>query len=242
MINLEQYDALDITQEVIVLREKLGIGDKVNIARIDYPVYPPKQVVVFCNPPQLSSFVVDQWLQNAIDSSGGHIIPTGGTFESVYDEAARRKQELSGHLISRVISNLDEVWPIKDGDPNLSLTYVVYRNERVVKPLGLSKEQFIIPDGRTENPQGEVVVFERRLAEFEWDFAMMGIGPDEKIVNGRIVPASPHIGFIPRGTLPHQTAMFIKLDEATIFAHENHVVCLKVQNNIPASIRKSTKG
>lgn len=219
MHQLEQFDAVDITKQVIELRKSLKIPDQVNIAGIGYQVYPPKQVVVFATRDHLFSFIVDKWIQVATDSSGGHIIPTGGTYEPIYDEAARRKSELSPHLTRRDISNLDEVWPIRDGDPNIPLTYIVYRNERVVKPLGLSEGQCIIPDGRTEHPQEEVVIFEGRLVDKTWDFAMMGIGPDEMDEDRRIIPASPHIGFIPGGTLPDQTAMYIELDKGTIYAN-----------------------
>lgn len=219
MHKLEQYDVIDITQQIINTRNALGIPDEVRIGGVDYKIHRPKQVVVFANPSHLHSFTVDQWIKAASDFSGGHIISTGETFEPVYDEAARRKSELSPHLTRIDISNLDEVWPIKEGDPNIPLTYIVYRNIRVVKPLGLSEGQCIIPDGNTENPQEEVVLFEGKLADRTWDFAMMGIGPDEKTVGGRIIPASPHIGFIPRGTLPEQTAMLVKLDEGTIYAN-----------------------
>jgi len=218
MHNLEQYDAVDITGEVIDVRNALGIPDEVNIEGKDYKVNHPRQVVVFAKPTDLHKFVVDRWIQAASDSQGGHIIPTGGTYEPIYAEAARRKMNVSPLLTHRDISNLDEVWPIREGDVNMPLTYIVYRNTRVVEPLGLSEEQCIIPDGRTDNPHHEVVIFERKLAIREWGFAMMGIGPDEKNVAGRIIPASPHIGFIPRGTSPEQTAMFIQLDEGTIFA------------------------
>jgi glucosamine-6-phosphate deaminase len=219
MHNLEKYDAVDITAEVRGVRNALGIPDAVNIKGKDYTVHPPKHVIVFAKPADLHTFVVDRWIQAARDSQGGHIIPTGATFEPVYAEAARRKTDVSPLLTHRDISNLDEVWPIREGDANMPLTYIVYRNTRVVEPLGLSGEQCIIPDGRTDNPHHEVVIFERKLADKTWDFAMLGIGPDEKNVAGRIIPASPHLGFIPRGTPPEQTAMFVQLDEGTIFAN-----------------------
>ncbi len=219
MPRLETYDALDITQNVQNVRDALGIPNTVTIGGKEYTIYPPQHVVVFARPSELSSFVVDTWIHVSGDSGGGHIIPTGGTYKPIYENAAERKSQLSPLLRRRYISNLDEVYPIQDGDPNMSETYIVYRNTRVVTPLGLSQEQCIIPDGRTDSPQEEVVIFERKLAKKIWDFAMLGIGPDETITNGGVIPASPHIGFIPRGTPPDQTAMFVKLDERTRLAN-----------------------
>jgi len=219
MHNLEQYDAVDITGEVIDVRNALGIPDEVNIKGKDYRVHPPHQVVVFAQLPDLYTSVVDDWSHVSSDSQGGHILPTGDTFKPVYAEAGRRKTKLSPLLTRRDFSNLDEVWQIKEADVNMSETYIVYRNTMFVEPLGLSEEQCIIPDGKTDTPHQEVVIFERKLAGKTWDLAMLGIGPDETTIDGRIISASPHIGFIPRGTPPDQTAMFVQLDEGTLFAN-----------------------
>lgn len=219
MPTIEKYDAVAITRDVIDARDALGIPDSVHINGKNYPVYPPRQVVVFAQPADLHVFVVDKWIEVSTDSPEGHIIPTGSTYKPIYANAAERKTQLSPLLRRRDISNLDEVWPINDGDPNMSEAYIVYRNTRVVGPLDLSEEQCLIPDGRTGKPHEEVIIFERKLASKMWGFAMLGIGPDQQHVAHWVIPASPHIGFIPRGTPPEQTAMFIKLDEGTLFAN-----------------------
>lgn len=215
-----RYEYYDITSQVERYRRRNNLPSRVDLAGKSYRVYSPLKVVIFSQKEELANFVVDSLRRTFSDyPSEGIIMPTGNTFIPIYERAKERKKELVQGARQRRWANLDEYYPLNKRSPNFSLAYVVYSRERVIEPLGIPEENWIIPDGTALNPYVEAERFEELLKKERWALAMLGIGPDEKRVQGRIIPASPHIGFIPPGTTPEQGAMYVHLDEGTIFAN-----------------------
>ena len=218
MQRLDRINAWDLTEDVATVRRNSGIGDKVKLMGKEYKVYTPS-VVLFEDRSDLHRYVVQRLVGAISDHGLGPNTPTGNTYKPIWQEAAERKSELYRLLRDKELGGLDEYHPIDPGEVNYSQTYEYYRRMLIANPLGLDMAQFIAPDGKNPDGNAETLRFKGRLADSKWSITLLGIGPDEKTVQGRAVPASAHIGFVPPGTAPDQGAMYIRLDEGTIYAN-----------------------
>lgn len=202
----------DITGKIIGKRNQKHLSKSFESDSNVYAVNNPIEVGVFDNGSDLDAFIAEQiGLSLAQSKEDGVMLSTGNTYPPIYAQMKKDRERFRELLSGRPIANVDEVWKIDNTHPNVAVCYREYMRKNLFEPLGLSEENWIIPDGTTADPQSETELFEHRLQSKEWHLAAMGIGPDS--VGDK--PASPHIGFIPVGTPPEQSAMFVELDEAT---------------------------
>lgn len=222
----EGVDYRDITQEVIVARSRLGISDIVSFYGRDYRVFPPGQVLVFDSPKIGAVYTIDHAKGIFHNSERDWILATGSTYRSHYRQMRERAEEFSPLVKrgGRMIDNLDEVWPHRPEIVSRHETYRAYTKRRVIEPLSIDEEQWVIPDGTAPNEEKavrEVERIERHLEEREVALAWLGIGSDERVIDGREVVASPHMAFVFPGETAHpeQGMMFVEMDEITRFVN-----------------------
>ncbi|KKS98064.1 MAG: glucosamine-6-phosphate isomerase, glucosamine-6-phosphate deaminase [Candidatus Gottesmanbacteria bacterium GW2011_GWA2_43_14] len=166
--------------------------------------------------------------------------PTGGTWEETYTIMASLP-DISRLLRQRRIATVDEYFPIRPTDKNYPMSYRAYTDERIGIPNGLGPENWIRPDGAAEDPIAEAARFEAELQNERFVITNLGIGPDPKLADGRVIPVdwndkvigkailggkviegSSHIGFVPKGISPDSGAILVYMDEGTIFANKKY--------------------
>lgn len=237
---LTQIECRDISPQVADLREQLGVPDQITHQDKIYQVFNP-QVLVFDNSHDLSNYAVQLNQSRLTDNpEKSTTFPTGGTWEEAYAIMASLP-DISRLLRQRKIATVDEYYPIRPTDTNYPMSYRAYTDERIGVPHGLGPENWIRPDGAAEDPIAEAARFEAELQIENFAVTNLGIGPDPKLADGRVIPmdwndeeiekairggkvieGSSHIGFVPKGISPDSGAIFVNMDEGTIFANKKY--------------------
>lgn len=237
---LAQIECRDISSQVAAFREQLEIPSQIDHNGKYFPIYAP-QVVVFENTHDLSQFAVELNRERLTDCPKQTVtFPTGGTWEEPYEIMASMP-EISWLLRQRRISTIDEYWRLSKSDINYPMSYVCYTDARIGNPHGLGPENWIRPNGGAENPNEEAARFEEELLKETFAIKNIGIGPDPKMADGSVIPkewndkqitemirkrrvveGSSHIGFVPKGVSPDSGAIYITLDQGTIFANKRY--------------------
>lgn len=218
MQRLEAINGWDITSDVIEVRKRLGIPDQVELGRMVYLVHQPHQIIVFEDTKSLHGHAAKliTGVAEDYDDEYDTSIPTGRTQEVIYSRIRDRTlqyPDLRQRMQQHTYANLDEGWPVID--ENYQNSYHAYTEIHFVGPLDLDESHWIIPDGRTNDPMGEVARVDRVLKERKRALSWLGIGPDEQVVDGMPIPPSKHIAFIPEDTLPSSGVLFVEVDYPT---------------------------
>lgn len=234
-------ECTDLTSQVSALRDQLGIPSTFKYGSLYYQVYSP-QVLIFQDPEGVATQATGIIEANLVDSPDSQTYPTGESWKLVYKKMEQRKAVFSPLLSKRKSACVDE-YVMRDNNPNYgAISYVVYTDERIGRPLGLGSEHWVRPEGTTDDPYAAARIFEAELKGLKMRQINLGIGPDPKrksgefidpklsdleieemVKRGEAIAGSKHIGFIEAGTPPSQGATVVNLDEGTIFANSRDV-------------------
>lgn len=215
MIN-SPSQTLDLTKTI--RRHHESTPDKVMLGGIECRRHVLKQVLVFDDKDELYRVLTDEFKKSLIDHPDkGVIFPADRTHQLFYKRLVDRADEFRPLLAPNMHSNLDELYPLTPEDKNWPIAFINYMRERIIRPLKLEDEQWIIPDSTAEDPGEEVIRTQINLRSVNWGTALLGIGPD---ANGK-TPASSHIGFIQKGTPIYQGVSHVTLDAGTVTANRS---------------------
>ncbi len=157
------------------------------------------------------------------------IIPTGKTYEAVYDRFASEEliEQAKDAFKDRLLVSMDELF-LGDEDQAASLPqqwlYHTYHTNRdgqgkgLITQLEIDSQNWIIP-AHSGDIDKAVKEFADRLSRItEYRLIMAGIGPDAK--DG--MEASPHLAFITGNMPPSTIATAVNLDDLTRSVNGNN--------------------